>query len=252
MAGLLFLLLGGLALGLMVQGGDGDADDDAAETGGGVTRDGDTVTGTDGDDVIFGASGEDDEVFFVGGGNDFVRAGGGPDFVSDTQRDGTPGDSPGDDTVYGDGGDDTLIGVGGSDRLYGGTQDDELLAIDPASSRGGGADLLSGGWGDDTLAGDDGDTLTGGPGVDLFVPVIEDAAAEAVVQIADFEDGEFIEVTILDPGLLRDDGSDVIEAVDLGPEGTGLVVNGVPLVRLAGVAAASLDTGDYALIDATD
>ena len=214
-----------------------------------MTRDGDIVTGTDGDDILTGAAGEDDETFLTGPGNDFVRAGGGPDLISDATGSGVPSND--NDTFYGGAGDDVLIGTSGADALYGGTQNDVIEAVDIYPDAPFAPDTVSGGWGDDTLVGDDGDTLIGGEGTDLFVAVIGNAADEAVIQVEDFGDGDFLQVTISDPTLLRGDGSDVIRAVDLGTDGAGIIANDPPLVRLAGVDAATLDAADYAVIDTT-
>jgi Ca2+-binding RTX toxin-like protein len=101
-----------------------------------------TITGTDGDDILFGTplfdfvrleDGDDD--FFTRGGNDFVLGG------------------SGNDTLRGEAGKNTLIGESGRDFCFGGDDDD----------------LLDGGPGDDALAGDSGnDKLNGGLGPDLL------------------------------------------------------------------------------------
>ncbi|MFR0673964.1 immunoglobulin-like domain-containing protein, partial [Enterobacterales bacterium AW_CKDN230030176-1A_HGKHYDSX7] len=69
----------------------------------------------------------------------------------------------GGDILNGGNGNDILFGQGGDDKLYGGKGNDILLG-------GNGNDLLDGGEGDDILIGGKGnDTLTGGAGADTFI-----------------------------------------------------------------------------------
>ncbi|MDO7911701.1 type I secretion C-terminal target domain-containing protein [Pseudomonas sp. 22-AL-CL-001] len=69
----------------------------------------------------------------------------------------------GGDLLNGGNGNDILFGQGGDDKLYGGKGNDILLG-------GNGNDLLDGGEGDDLLIGGKGnDTLTGGTGADTFI-----------------------------------------------------------------------------------
>ncbi|MFK3941397.1 immunoglobulin-like domain-containing protein [Pseudomonas monteilii] len=69
----------------------------------------------------------------------------------------------GGDLLNGGNGNDILFGQGGDDKLYGGKGNDILLG-------GNGNDLLDGGEGDDILIGGKGnDTLTGGTGADTFI-----------------------------------------------------------------------------------
>nr|WP_219859132.1 immunoglobulin-like domain-containing protein [Pseudomonas entomophila] len=69
----------------------------------------------------------------------------------------------GGDLLNGGTGNDILFGQGGDDKLYGGKGNDILLG-------GNGNDLLDGGEGDDILIGGKGnDTLTGGAGADTFI-----------------------------------------------------------------------------------
>ncbi|WP_438280496.1 immunoglobulin-like domain-containing protein, partial [Pseudomonas alabamensis] len=69
----------------------------------------------------------------------------------------------GGDLLNGGNGNDILFGQGGDDKLYGGKGNDILLG-------GKGNDLLDGGEGDDILIGGKGnDTLTGGTGADTFI-----------------------------------------------------------------------------------
>jgi Ca2+-binding RTX toxin-like protein len=101
-----------------------------------------SITGTDGDDLLFGTPLFDfvelldgDDVFFTRGGGDFVLGG------------------SGNDSLRGEAGKNTLIGESGRDFCFGGDDND----------------LLDGGSGDDALAGDSGnDKLNGGLGPDLL------------------------------------------------------------------------------------
>jgi hypothetical protein len=84
-----------------------------------------------------------------------IQGGPGPDLLIGT---------PGDDEIHGLGGPDLLVGLDGADVLLGGAGIDVLLG-------GPGADVLRGGPGIDVLVGTPGDTLDGGPGLDLcFLP----------------------------------------------------------------------------------
>lgn len=79
---------------------------------------------------------------------------------------------------------DFIQGGGGNDTLRGGAGNDTLTGGD-------GWDLLFGDDGDDTLIGGSFDTLTGGPGRDLFVPRAESPSYFAVEsRITDFTIGE--------------------------------------------------------------
>jgi Ca2+-binding RTX toxin-like protein len=119
--------------------------DAAAGAGAGTSPDhriGDTITGTDGDDVIHGTPYNDH--LFGGAGNDTIYG------------------YEGDDLLDGGSGDDRLFGGPGHDRLLGGSGNDELFG-------GTGDDSLSGGLGRDRLFGEEGrDWLDGGPGDDLL------------------------------------------------------------------------------------
>lgn len=112
---------------------------------------GETLRGTENDDVICAGGGKD-RVFGLGG-NDVLLGGSGNDRLS------------------GAGGNDFLLGESGNDRLSGGRGNDELLGSS-------GRDLLKGGRGNDRLLGGRGrdrllggrgrDRCDGGPGRDRF------------------------------------------------------------------------------------
>ncbi|MEX5282167.1 MAG: hypothetical protein NW700_11475 [Nitrospiraceae bacterium] len=107
-----------------------------------------TITGTEGDDVLYGTN--DAEIIDALGGNDYAEGRGGNDQV-------IGGD--GHDQLFGNSGNDTLMGGAGNDRLYG------EYAYDIGDTPGN--DVLDGGTGDDYLQGDAGnDTLLGGEGND--------------------------------------------------------------------------------------
>jgi hypothetical protein len=103
----------------------------------------DTLTGTDGTDILLGRNGDD--VLNGGGGSDLLDGGNG------------------DDTLNGGAGNDLLLAGNGNDLLDGGAGNDLLLA-------GNGSDTLDGGDGNDLLDGGNGnDTLDGGAGSDLLL-----------------------------------------------------------------------------------
>jgi len=103
----------------------------------------DTLTGTDGTDILLGKNGDD--VLDGGDGSDILLGGNG------------------EDTLYGGDGNDLLSGGNGSDTLDGGDGNDLL-------SGGNGTDTLDGGDGNDLLDGGNGsDTLDGGAGSDILL-----------------------------------------------------------------------------------
>jgi Ca2+-binding RTX toxin-like protein len=138
--------------------GLGDASVDGASSTG---RIGETITGTDGDDVIHGTP--HDDRLFGGAGDDIIYG-----YAGDDLLDGGDGDDrllggPGDDTLLGGSGQDQLFGGSGDDRLLGGSDNDRLLGEE-------GRDWLDGGSGDDRVdGGQDADRMSGGSGDDLLV-----------------------------------------------------------------------------------
>lgn len=116
-----------------------------------------------------------------------------------------------DDVVRGGGGNDTIDAGHGADSVDGGAGDDLIDTRDVTrdlSRRGDAfemADTVQGGGGNDTLAGDNGDTLTGGDGADLFrldyLDRVQDGTElvrwdfDATV-ITDFTAADRIEITI--------------------------------------------------------
>ncbi|HYE27653.1 MAG TPA: tandem-95 repeat protein, partial [Allosphingosinicella sp.] len=130
---------------------------------------GETITGTEGDDVLTGTIG-DDTVNALGG-NDIVSGQGGADLIfggdghdqlrGEADNDAIEGGNH-DDFLWGGDGNDALSGQAGNDILFGEEGDDQLAGGDGSDSLDGGdgADILTGGLGSDGL--------TGGAGADLF------------------------------------------------------------------------------------
>lgn len=176
---LLGLGLGAIALfGSSGSGGGGEDDDDLPDEGR-------SFVGTPGDDLILGTDGPDR--IFGGEGNDTLLGGAGDDAIF-----GGPGNDrifggPGNDLLRGGAGDDFLYALSGQDTLFGDTGNDFLLALD-GPDQPGQPDQLFGGFGDDILVGDDGDTMEGGAGADIFV-VVSWTGDEAPVVIRDFVPG---------------------------------------------------------------
>jgi secreted trypsin-like serine protease len=139
----------------------------------------DTLTGTEGNDVIVARSGADtitglggDDLICAGPGNDWVDAGAGSDTISGGDGSDYLLGGLGNDIVGGDSGSDRLLGGDGNDMLFGSTGDDLILGeagVDLIYG-GDGADRLYGGAGTDSIVGFAGDdTLSGGPGADTLV-----------------------------------------------------------------------------------
>jgi M6 family metalloprotease-like protein len=138
-------------------------------------NEGDSGTGTEGDDVILGTNGAD--VIEGLGGNDTICGGTGDDLVLGGDGDDWIDGQGGSDVLRGNGGSDRLFGDTGSDRLLGGTGDDELVGGGGDDYLGGfgGADLILGGSGADTIFGGFGpDTIDAGPGDDIVNGLVGD------------------------------------------------------------------------------
>ena len=130
----------------------------------------DSLTGTDGDDVVNGGNGNDtltglagDDILNGGNGNDIMNAGAGNDVVSGGNGDDTIDGGEGNDSLDGGNGNDIMAAGDGNDSLSGGNGDDVM-------DGGADNDSLSGGNGNDTMTGGDGnDNLSGGNGNDIIV-----------------------------------------------------------------------------------
>ncbi|WP_273281618.1 calcium-binding protein [Pseudooceanicola atlanticus] len=140
------------------------------------TSDADEIDALSGDDTIAGLSGADG--IDGSAGRDAISAGSGDDILTGGQDADRLFGGEGNDTMDGGSGDDLFDDISGSDSFVGGAGDDVILAID---SNLGGPDAIDGGSGDDRFWGDDGDTMTGGDGVDRFMVATGREGAEPVV-----------------------------------------------------------------------
>jgi VCBS repeat-containing protein len=130
---------------------------------------GETITGTENDDVLAGTVGAD--TINALAGNDVVHGNAGADLITGGDGfDQLHGEGDGDvidggnddDYLWGDDGNDDLSGGAGNDALFGDNDDDDL-------SGGDGNDNLDGGDGADTLLGGNGeDFLIAGLGLDVL------------------------------------------------------------------------------------
>jgi Ca2+-binding RTX toxin-like protein len=135
---------------------EGSSADGASSAG----RIGETITGTDGDDVIHGTP--HDDHLSGGAGNDTIYGHAGDDLLDGGDGDDRLLGGPGNDALLGGAGEDQLLGGSGDDRLLGGSDDDRLLGEE-------GSDWLDGGSGDDRVdGGPDADRMIGGAGDDLL------------------------------------------------------------------------------------
>jgi Ca2+-binding RTX toxin-like protein len=190
-----------------------------------------TLIGTAGDDLIVG--GDEADVLRGRGGQDRMAGGRGHDMLEGNQASDELLGGPDDDALFGNLGSDRLFGEGGDDTLAGGF----------------GADLIQGGPGDDQLSGGPGaDRMRGGAGSDSFD---YDSLVDAGDTILDFAIGASGDRLIL-ADLLEDfdpaNAADFVNlseqtgdtVVGINPDGQGADI--VPLVTLAGVTDAALDT----------
>ncbi len=151
---LLGALLWSLAGGTSSASGSGEAPDEEAPNSAGDLAEG-LLLGTAGDDVLIGTGGDE-----------------------------TLDGGPGDDLLVGGGGHHLIVDALGSDTAEGGAGSDFIVMADDMP---GAPDSLDGGAGIDLLWGDDGDTLTGSGGADLFiVPVGQEGAEPVTITDLDF------------------------------------------------------------------
>ncbi|NET59439.1 MAG: hypothetical protein F6K47_25840 [Symploca sp. SIO2E6] len=232
---------------------------------------GDTIDGTNGNDIINAGNGHDtvngfegDDLLNGGNGKDLLDGGDGNDIILGGNSQDTLFGSAGDDTIDGGNGVDELTGGLGNDILNGGNGADELIGDwgNDILTGGNGADELSGGLGNDTLSGDNGadeltgglgndtlsggkgadkltgglgnDTLSGGNGRDLFIF----AAGDGTDIITDFRGVDRI-------GLLNG-----LTFNDLNFSGSDIIVNATNevLVTLTGVDTTTLTASDFVVI----
>ena len=167
-----------------------------------------TIQGHGGDDVV-DLTGPSNDIIFGGDGNDNVSPGDGDDqgflgrgddFFGDIGERNDP-NYGGDDLVRGKGGNDTLTSLGGQDTLFDDTGNDVintndfLPQFDGVQAR---PDIGFGGLGDDQMLFDDGDTVSGGEGVDAFQLQVASTKSTAVT-ITDFDPAtEALQINISD------------------------------------------------------
>ena len=168
---------------------------------------GDSVSGTNNNDVILGGAGQDS--VHGEGGSDRIDGEAGDDLLFGESGDDTIVGGDGNDELHGSLGNDRLAGGQGNDLLFGGENDDRLFGSE-------GEDKLYGGQGDDTLGGtfsekldgttparsDDGveDTLEGGEGEDTYV-----AGANDIITDTDGRGRVFLNGILLDGDAEEDD-----------------------------------------------
>ena len=129
----------------------------------------DSLTGTEGDDIVNGGNGNDsltglagDDVLNGGNGNDTINAGDGNDSLDGGNGNDVMDAGTGDDVLNGGNGNDTINAGDGNDSLAGGNGNDVMDA-------GAGNDSLDGGNGNDVMtAGAGNDSLNGGNGDDVM------------------------------------------------------------------------------------
>lgn len=130
----------------------------------------DLISGGDGDDSLYGEGGEDR--IFGGRGDDFIDGGQSRDTITAGSGDDEVYGGEGEDLIYGESGNDTLDGGQGQDTLFGGDGNDVLSGGDTAWNKG--VDVLFGGDGDDTLSSNGNqDQLYGEHGSDTFTVIAD-------------------------------------------------------------------------------
>lgn len=184
-----------------------------------------TITGTEGNDLINGGGGDD---LLLGLGGDDVLNGG----IGNDKAIGAAGN----DLLTGDIGNDTLDGGDGSDTLLGGAGDDEVLGR-------AGNDLMLGGTGDDMLAGAQGDDLLiGGLGVDSLSGGIGDDVLVGV-NLGESDANSLDDIDALVTGLPKvdDDAGDILD----GGFGTDILLVGSGDVATGGGGSDQFIIGDW-------
>lgn len=130
----------------------------------------DTLRGGDGDDKLYGLDGND--LLLGGNGNDTLSGGAGNDTLYGNAGNDSLLGYAGNDVLYGGDGDDRLIDTLGNNTLWGGTGNDFLQNGNSAGRLYGqsGNDTLISGAGNDYLSGGDGnDRMTAGAGADTLL-----------------------------------------------------------------------------------
>ncbi|MXQ11135.1 cadherin-like domain-containing protein [Microvirga makkahensis] len=188
----------------------------------------DLIDGRSGDDILEGGAGGDhiiggagDDIIRGGDGNDIVLGGAGNDQISGGE---------GADRLFGDDGNDIIFGDAGSDQIHGGSGDDvlfggsgnDLVEGDGGDDRiegGAGGDILRGGDGDDVVAGGLGhDSIDGGAGADV---VLDGAGSDTVSGGS----GDDHVIVALDGDRDLYDGGAGTDTLDLSHAGWGVEVD---------------------------
>ena len=222
---------------------------------------GDVISGGDGSDYLQGNAGND--TLDGGKGSDRINGGADNDAIAG-------GD--GNDSINGNLGNDTIDGGTGNDSIRGGKGDDLITGGD-------GFDTLLGDIGNDTLeGGHHGDRMTGGDGADVFRFNRSAGSSSDFVgdplhtdEIADFTHGtDHIDLEFVPTAILVGSSSDMLHAIldardlmiahggfgevaamQVGSDtylvssGAGLTDFADLLIKLDGVAASTLTTGDF-------
>lgn len=174
-----------------VEGDQFETETDRIDTGAGN----DTVFAGFGEDLVF--TGEGDDRAFGEEGTDFLFGGAGDDFLRGGSEDDILFSGGGEDTLFGDVGDDVLQTTDSFDdaALDGNVNDPDaieaVLTNPDLSFETGEADEANGGVGNDLLLFGGNDTVSGGPGDDLFATGIWVEPGNPAT-ITDFEADEII------------------------------------------------------------
>lgn len=251
------------------------------------TEGSDTITGTDEADTVSGGAGDDN--IYLGAGDDMgdeedldalidkilaeepsdvadelsadglwgADGGAGDDYIDGGHGEDAITGGAGDDTLRGNLDDDFLFDAEGSDALYGGYGDDVLMALDDSDTDT--PDILDGGANDDVLFGDDGDTMTGGDGLDSYAIVWD--KGDAPVMISDFLAEQTVEntaggtltTTIVEDLTIQTDSwsDDQTFTVEQSGDDVNVSIDGDVVATLQGVDA-SLVAGSVSLYNSAD
>ncbi|MCT7979863.1 calcium-binding protein [Laspinema olomoucense] len=184
-------------------------------------NDNDLLYGNQGQDTIRGDAGDD--TAYGGQGDDWIEGGLGADLLFGDKGNDTVSGQEGNDTIYGGEGNDSLSGGKDNDLIFGNQGDDTIDggSGDDTLYGGQGNDTMNGGTGNDILLGDRGnDILTGGEGADTFRFEYFPQEGEAVVPVANAENGNIFGLdTITDFTPVEDKiqlDSRVFEQLQLG------------------------------------
>jgi Ca2+-binding RTX toxin-like protein len=173
-----------------------------------LARNGDDISGTDGDDVLIGTP-----------LNDVIDARGGNDVVYGRESD---------DAIRGGDGDDRLIGGDGNDVIWGGSGNDVIFG-------GAGNDTLFGEDGNDVLFGEDGnDLISGGPGDD----VIDGGSGRNIVDAGSGDDVVLLSCSDGSDIIIGGEGNDTIDLHDIVFDSTVNLPDG--LIIIGGVDRAQI------------